>query len=138
MPRIENTKEKKQVFIPSLLLAMNPSAIKHQAQAVDTLPESIQKNKLLPKKVRKLLPPLGSTEGQRDPKAVVKFFTPDSAWTWFATEYDGADQFFGLVDGFERELGYFSLKELLRVRGHLNLPVERDLYFEPTPLSELS
>ena len=117
---------------------MNPSILQHQAKAVNTVLESIQKSKLLPKEVLKLLPPLGSTDGQKDPKAVVKFFTPDSSWTWFGIEYDGTDQFFGLVDGFERELGYFSLKELLRVRGHLNLPVERDLYFEPTPLSEIS
>ena len=94
-------------------IAMNPSVPQHQAKAVNTVLESIQKSKLLPKKVLELLPPLGSTEGQKDPKAVVKFFTPDSSWTWFATEFDGTDQFFGLVDGFERELGYFSLKELL-------------------------
>ena len=117
---------------------MNPSVPQHQAQTVNTVLESTQKSKLLPKKVLELLPSLGSTEGQKDPKAVVKFFTPDSSWTWFGIEYDGTDQFFGLVDGFERELGYFSLKELLSVRGHLNLPVERDLYFEPTPLSEIS
>ena len=99
--------------------------------------ESVQESKLLPKKVRDLLPPLGSTESQKDPKAVVKFFTPDSSWTWYATEFDGTDLFFGIVDGFERELGYFSLKELLSIRGQLCLPVERDLYFEPRPFSKL-
>ena len=68
---------------------------------------------------------------------VVKFFTPDSYWTWYATEFDGTDTFFGLVDGQEQELGYFSLSELEDVRGPLGLPVERDLHFNPTPLSEV-
>ena len=68
---------------------------------------------------------------------VVKFFTPDSYWTWYATEFDGTDTFFGLVDGQEQELGYFSLKELEDARGPLGLPIERDLHFDPTPLSEV-
>ena len=55
---------------------------------------------------------------------------------WYGTEFDGRDKFFGLVDGFERT-GCFSLAELKSVRGPLGLPVERDLYFNPTPLSEL-
>lgn len=83
------------------------------------------------------MPPLGSTEGKRDPLAVAKFFTPDSSWTWYVLEFDGEDTFFGLVDGQARELGYFSLRELEAARGHLALPVERDTAFEPTPLSAL-
>ncbi len=37
--------------------------------------------------------------------------------------------FFGLVDGFERELGYFSLSELESVHGPYGVGIERDLYF---------
>ena len=69
--------------------------------------------------------------------ALVKFFTPDSNWTWYASEFDGEDLFFGLVSGFEVELGYFSLSELQSVKGSLGLPIERDLYFEPKTLEEL-
>ena len=69
--------------------------------------------------------------------AYVKFFTPDSNWTWYATEFDGVDTFFGLVDGLEKELGYFSLSELESVHGPLGLEVERDLYFKPTKIGEL-
>jgi hypothetical protein len=94
-------------------------------------------DKLLPASVRKTLPPLGSTETDRDPLARVKFFTPDGSWTWFVSEFDGDDTFFGLVKGFEAELGYFSISELLEIRGQLGLPVERDLYFDPTSLSKL-
>ena len=74
--------------------------------------------------------------------AFVKFFTPDAQWTWYAVsasvDPDTNDvQFFGLVDGLDRELGYFWLSELQRIRGAFGLPVERDLYFDPVPLSEL-
>ena len=69
--------------------------------------------------------------------ALVKFFTPDSNWTWYASEFDGEDLFFGLVSGFEVELGYFSLSELQSVKGSLGLPIERDLYYEPKTLQEL-
>jgi hypothetical protein len=69
--------------------------------------------------------------------AQVKFFTSDSNWTWYASEFDGEDTFFGLVSGFEVELGYFSLKELQEVKGPLGLQIERDIYFEPQTLGRL-
>jgi|TARA_B100000745_G_scaffold267098_1_gene192670 hypothetical protein len=94
--------------------------------------------KLMTADLRTQLPQLYSQEEVDDPKAIAKFFTPDSNWTWYATEFDGKDTFFGLVDGFEKELGYFSLKELESIRGAFGLPIERDLWFEPTPLSEIS
>jgi hypothetical protein len=92
---------------------------------------------LLTKKIREELPPLYANEGKSDAKVIVKFFTPDSNWTWYATEFDGVDTFFGLVDGFEQELGYFSLEELEGIHGPLGLLVERDMHFEPKPLSEV-
>lgn len=93
---------------------------------------------LLPEEIKKELPTLcdGETAGL-DALAKVKFFTPDSDWTWYASEFDGEDTFFGLVIGFEAELGYFSLSELSGVRGPLGLPIERDLYFKPRTLREL-
>jgi len=69
--------------------------------------------------------------------APVKFFTPDSNRTWYASEFDGEDTFFGLVSGFEVELGYFLLKELQETRGPLGLSIERDLYFEQQTLGKL-
>lgn len=92
---------------------------------------------LIPDLLREKLPPLYATQNEPDPIAHVKLFTPDSSWTWYVTEYDPADRLcFGLVVGHERELGYFSLDELLSLRGPLRLPVERDLYWQPTPLSK--
>ena len=93
--------------------------------------------KFLTKENLKALPPLYSGESNPDIKAVVKFFTPDANWTWYASEFDGKDTFFGLVIGHEPELGYFSLTKLQNIKGCLGLPVERDRYFDPTPLKEL-
>jgi len=93
---------------------------------------------LLDGQSRALLPKLYANEQQgSDAVAPVKFFTPDSSWSWYASEFDGNDLFFGLVSGWELELGYFSLSELEGVRGGLGLPVERDLYYQPQSLAAL-
>jgi hypothetical protein len=67
---------------------------------------------------------------------VVKLFTPDGGCTWLLTEIDPEDPdiAFGLCDlGFGcPELGSVSLSKLESVRGQLNLPIERDLYFTAT------
>ena len=93
---------------------------------------------LLDPESREKLPPLYSGEELGlMAMALVKFFTPDSNWTWFASEFDGEDLFFGLVDGLEIELGYFSLSEMQSVCGPLGLPIERDLHFNPKTLKAL-
>ena len=92
---------------------------------------------LLTKELLKMLPPLYSQENIKDPTVWCKFFTPDGSWTWYVLEFDGTDTFFGLVDGFDEELGYFSLIELESIRGKLGLPIERDRYFKPCLLSEV-
>ena len=95
--------------------------------------------KLLTQEIRKKLPPLYSQDGKGGKTvALVKFFTPDSNFTFYATEFDGKDTFFGLVEGHEKELGYFSLSELEKVRGPLGLPVERDLWWKPRTLEEIA
>jgi len=93
---------------------------------------------LLTEEIKKTIPKLYSQEEKGDEAvACVKFFTPWSNWTWYATEFDGEDTFFGLVIGLETEFGYFSLRELSEVTGPCGLGIERDLYFTPKPLSEL-
>ena len=109
-----------------------------QSQDDETELVSPTVDNLLDDDSRKKLPPLYSGEGQGlDALAKVKFFTPDSNWTWYASEFDGEDIFFGLVIGFEIELGYFSLKEMQEARGPMGLPIERDLYYDPLTLKEL-
>jgi hypothetical protein len=105
----------------------------------------------LTKELANTLPALYSQEANADPMVMCKFFAPDAGWTWYAIEgspvdengYCDTDQekvdflFFGLVSGLDIELGYFSLSELESIRGKFGLPVERDLYFQPTRLSEI-
>jgi len=91
---------------------------------------------LLTKAIEKKLPALYSQEHVKDPIAQVKFFTPWSNWTWYATEYDSKDIFFGKVVGLDTELGYFSLSELKQLHGPWGLGIERDLHWKPRPLSQ--
>jgi len=95
----------------------------------------ITEMKLLTKEIKRKLPPLYSQE-EKGLEAIiqVKFFDPCGSWTWYATEFDGEDTFFGLVDGLEKELGYFSFNELKEYKGKLGIGIERDLYFDPQPL----
>tara|TARA_Y100000593_G_scaffold81905_1_gene153485 strand:- start:160 stop:468 length:309 start_codon:yes stop_codon:yes gene_type:complete len=94
--------------------------------------------KLMTKAIEKKLPRLYSTENETDPIVVVKYFSLFSEWTWYGIEFDGKDTFYGLVMGWEKELGYFSLSELESINGPAGIKmVERDLYFKPKRLSEI-
>lgn len=91
-----------------------------------------------PATMAKKIPPVYATEKTADPTVFIKLFTPDSNWTWYILEHSAEDRLcFGLVVGHETELGYFSLAELEEVRGPIGLRIERDLHFQPKPLSEV-
>lgn len=93
---------------------------------------------LLTQELINRLPKIGANETQGvNALALVKFFTPDGPGTWYVSEFDGVDLCFGLAVIHVPEFGYFSLRELQQVKGMFGLPVERDFYFEPTPLCEL-
>ena len=120
--------------------------------------------KLITREIADKIPRLYAQDGKGDEATVfVKFFTPDSNWTWFATEADlvlidedgnevrkplaeyepegviGTNwdvEFFGLVDGLEQELGYFVLSELVSVKGPAGLRIERDRHFGPKTIKE--
>lgn len=85
------------------------------------------------------LPDYGAQDGKGDQAiAYFKFFTPLSNWTWYVLEYDReSDCLFGLVDGFELELGSFSLLELSTMKKGCFPMVERDLYFKPVTLEKI-
>ena len=102
--------------------------------------------KLMTKQIESKLPPLYHYERTKTPPvAVVKYFDPTGSWTWYVAEgqkqEDGDWLFWGAVDGFEFEYGYFTLRELEHAKdgltGLTSLPIERDLYFAPTPLNQL-
>jgi len=72
-----------------------------------------------------------------DPVALLKLFDPTGSWTWFVAGYDPETRLaYGLVSGFENEIGDFDMTELVQIRGQFGLPIERDLYWEPRRLSE--
>lgn len=100
------------------------------------------KLKLLTKQQEAQIPPLGSTEKTADPTVWVKWFTPDSSFTWYVTERDPqTGRCFGVTvnpaSNMPWELGFFDQHEIESVRGHLGLPVERDKWFKPRPLSKV-
>lgn len=113
--------------------------------------------KLLSDEITARLPALYSTESTPTEAkvAVCKFFTPTSNWTWYVVEgsavlADGTEVplsdprakdredvlFFGLVDGFDKEWGYFCLSELESVKGPFGLGIERDIHFDDEPVSK--
>ncbi|MCA8991740.1 MAG: DUF2958 domain-containing protein [Planctomycetaceae bacterium] len=94
---------------------------------------------LLPDEIAREIPALGSTSDDPDPVFHVKWFTPDSGFTWYVAEFDPESRIaFGFVVGPFPEWGTFNLAEIEQLRGSLNLPVERDLYFAPCPASKIT
>lgn len=86
--------------------------------------------------------PLYSQDGKGiEAVAGVKFFNPCGRGTWYVLEgqrqEDGDWLFFGLVDLYEREYGYFTLSELTNVRLPFGLHIERDLYFKPVKVGDI-
>jgi hypothetical protein len=64
------------------------------------------------------------------------------AFTWYVTEGEKESddfRFFGLVinNYHERELGYFMLSQLEKIKLPFGLGIERDLYFTPCKIGEL-
>lgn len=97
---------------------------------------------LLTKTLEARIPPLYATDGVAfDAKTIVaKFFDPCGSWTWYVAEgerqEDGSFLCFGLVDGPEREWGYFNVAELETVKGPLGIGIERDLHWEARTLTK--
>lgn len=91
--------------------------------------------KLLPKNLKNKLPSIEEAKQKEDPILYVKYFHPMSSWTWFAAGYSD-DHFWGLVDGDFLEIGIFCLSEMKSIRL-FELGIERDLHFNPKPMSEI-
>ncbi|MFC1792882.1 DUF2958 domain-containing protein [Planctomycetota bacterium] len=152
----EEQKHNMTTFLGSLAQEMNiPSeraicvgsgtVVKADKKAVNN---KIRGMKLLTEEIRRKLPPLYSQDGKgSNAVAYLKFFTPDSGFSWWITEgspikdESGKEvdfQFFGLVEGQFKELGYVNLSELETVNGPMGLPIERDLYWKPKTLQEIA
>ena len=99
-------------------------------------------HELMTEKLAATIPTLYANENVADYDtvlAVAKLFSPYSNWTWYITELDPATgTCFGLVEGLERELGYFDLTELAETNILGDVPaVERDLFWEPRTIGEI-
>ena len=102
----------------------------------------LRKHKLMTKELGDTIPALYANENADDYDAVLapaKLFSPYNGWTWYITEWDAETGLcFGLVEGFETEMGYFDLTELAEATVFGSVPaVERDLYWKPTTLGEI-
>ena len=97
--------------------------------------------RLMTKELEKRFSKVGSQENVKDPVIVAKFFNPQGAGTWYATEYDPTKKmFFGYVSIFgdwNDEWGYFSLAELESYKGPWGLGIERDLYWDEAKSSSV-
>ena len=96
-------------------------------------------SKLLTNEQLQSIPELYASTILKDPICKFKIFLPNSNWTWYIIEIDKSDYntCYGLVDGFETELGYFSLSELETISDNFGLKAELDSSFKPTKLSKI-
>jgi len=75
----------------------------------------------------------------KEPVAKVRLFDPTGSWTWYIVAYDPDTRLaYGMVDGLVKDVGSFSMQELVEFQGRFGLPIERDLYFDPCPLKDLT
>ena len=81
---------------------------------------------LMTREIAKTAPRLCEQDGAEDPTVYAHYFSCVNGWDWWLLEFNGTDEAFGLVEGYDDELGYFSIKEMA---------VERDEHFSPKPLS---
>lgn len=98
--------------------------------------------KLLTQAIKRKLPKIYETESipLEEKPIICKFFNPIGAGTWYVIEGQEENDdflFFGLIDLQERELGYFSLKELENVRLPLGFKIERDIHCPYSKIGEV-
>jgi hypothetical protein len=92
---------------------------------------------LLTPELWQILPPPDSQQEVNDPLCQCHFFLPDTNWDWYPIEFDGIEIFYGWSSFVTQEMGTFYLSELRVIRGLLGMQVERDVNFNPMPLSEV-
>lgn len=104
---------------------------------------------MIPQEVLASIPRLYETEHMENKTFVAKLHVPrkfyfdqqsgqavslrDFDWKWYIVEYDPETQdCFGLVDGYEKEWGYFNLKEFEATNKSYGFPIiQWDPLFSP-------
>lgn len=118
-------------FVSEEAIAYHEENIEEAQNAYDLMPYGL--SKIIPELYNQENLPLG------DKIAYVRYFHPLSPYTAYMFEYDAENrEGFGYVtmDGSYWEMGYMSLDEMEKtIAGGLR--IERDLYFQPTPLSRI-
>lgn len=91
---------------------------------------------LMTREIAEELPRLYEQDCAEDPTVYVHYFSCVNGWDWWLLKFDGTDEAFSLVEGYDDELGYFSIKEMEELNRQMGFAaVERDEHFEPKPLS---
>lgn len=70
----------------------------------------------------------------------LRYYATNSSWQWFLVEYDENTEIaFGYVVGYEKEWGYFSLKEFEEINEDESsmIKIKRDTLFKPSRFSDL-
>ena len=102
----------------------------------------LRRHKLMTKEIGDTIPALYANENVENYDSVlahIKLFSPYNGWRWFVTEWEAETGLcFGLVEGYETEMGYFSLDELAEATVFGRVPaVERDLHWKPKTLGAI-
>ena len=70
--------------------------------------------------------------------AKVRLFNPTGIGTWHIAAYDPDTQIaWGVAELHGREVGSFSMAEIVNFRGRFGLPIERDLHYRPVSVAEV-
>ena len=118
------------------------TSVKTEAATWQDPRSGARRHKLMTRELGEKIPALGANEDVEDYDSVlapIKLFSPYNGWRWYVTEWEAETGLcFGLVEGFETELGYFSLDELAEATVFGGVPaIERDLHWKPTTLGEI-
>ena len=101
---------------------------------------------LITKELFEKIPKLGHYENRLEDGTMsydevevpVKLFSPYTGWTWYVTEWHAeTETCFGMVDGWERELGSFCINELSNLFIMEVPAVERDCHWDPKTLGQI-
>lgn len=91
---------------------------------------------LMTREIAKTAPRLYEQDGAEDPTVYAHYFSCMNGWDWWLLEFDGTDEAFGLVEGYDDELGYFSIKEMEELNRQMGFTaVERDSMGEAVRLA---
>ena len=59
---------------------------------------------LMTREIAKTAPRLYEQDGAEDPTVYAHYFSCVNGWDWWLLEFDGTDEAFGLVEGYDDEL----------------------------------